>query len=421
MDYIPFVVIGVLVLLIGFFSGMEMAFISASRMAIELKKKQGKYSGKIWSSFLENPSRFMSASITLITFLLVIYGVYWTIAFNSIWKYWHIENPYLHLAVTTFIAASFVIFVMFIMRAIFRRNNNSILGSGFITFIAVAFYSLFTNFTNFFMRIGEWMLKYIFNVKISGKKEVFSKLDLEKYAQQLQMNVSEDSSQINNEIFENVLSLSETKIRECLIPRKEIIAININTPINEVINRFEETGLSKLVIFENNIDNIKGYIHHLDMFKRPAVISEVLIAIPLVPDSMNATDLIKKFSKEKKSVAWVVDEFGGTAGIITIEDLLEEIFGSINDEFDLKEELVDKQLSANEFIFSGRIELDYLEEKYQLVFRKAGDIETLSGYIINLHQSIPKQKDRIIIDDYQFDILNVSETRIEVVKLKILR
>ncbi len=421
MDYIPFVVIGVLVLLIGFFSGMEMAFISASRMAIELKKKQGKYSGRIWSSFLESPSRFMSASITLITFLLVIYGVYWTTALNSIWKYWHIENPYLHLAVTTFIAASFVIFILFIMRAVFRRKNNSILGSGFLTFIAVAFYSLFESISQFFRGIGEWMLKYIFNVKISGKKEVFSKLDLEKYVQQLQMNVSEDSSQLNNEIFENVLSLSETKIRECLIPRKEIIAIDINTSVNEVINRFEQTKLSKLVVFENNIDNIKGYIHHLDMFKRPNVISDVLIAIPLVPDSMNATDLIKKFSREKKSVAWVVDEFGGTAGIITIEDLLEEIFGSINDEFDVKDELGDKQISTNEFVFSGRLEIDYLEEKYHLVFRKSGDIETLSGYIINLHQSIPQQKDRIIIDDYQFDILTVSETRIEVVKLKILR
>lgn len=421
MDYIPFIVIGVLVLLIGFFSGMETAFFSASRMALELKKKQGKYSGKIWSSFLETPSRFMSSSITLITFLLVIYGIYWTTVFSSIWKYWHIENPYLHLAVTTFFATLLVIFVMFIMRAIFRRNNNSILGSGFFTFIAVAFYSLFENISRFFMEIGDWMLKYIFNVKISGKREVFSKLDLEKYVQQLKMNVSEDSSQVNNEIFENVLSLSETKIRECLVPRKEIIAIDINTTVDEIINRFEQTKLSKLVVYENNIDNIKGYIHHLDMFKRPREISEVLMAIPLVPDSMNATDLIKKFSKEKKSVAWVVDEFGGTAGIITIEDLLEEIFGSINDEFDVKDVLVDKQINTNEFIFSGRIELDFLKEKYQLAFRKAGDVETLSGYIINLHQSIPQQKDRIIIDDYQFDILNVSDTRIEVVKLKVLR
>ncbi|MBS1735186.1 MAG: HlyC/CorC family transporter [Bacteroidetes bacterium] len=421
MDYIPFIVIGVLVLLIGFFSGMETAFFSASRMALELKKKQGKYSGKIWSSFLETPSRFMSSSITLITFLLVIYGIYWTTVFSSIWKYWHIENPYLHLAVTTFFATLLVIFVMFIMRAIFRRNNNSIIGSGFFTFIAVAFYSLFENISRFFMEIGDWMLKYIFNVKISGKREVFSKLDLEKYVQQLKMNVSEDSSQVNNEIFENVLSLSETKIRECLVPRKEIIAIDINTTVDEIINRFEQTKLSKLVVYENNIDNIKGYIHHLDMFKRPREISEVLMAIPLVPDSMNATDLIKKFSKEKKSVAWVVDEFGGTAGIITIEDLLEEIFGSINDEFDVKDVLVDKQINTNEFIFSGRIELDFLKEKYQLAFRKAGDVETLSGYIINLHQSIPQQKDRIIIDDYQFDILNVSDTRIEVVKLKVLR
>lgn len=421
MDYIPFIVIGVLVLLIGFFSGMETAFFSASRMALELKKKQGKYSGKIWSSFLETPSRFMSSSITLITFLLVIYGIYWTTVFSSIWKYWHIENPYLHLAVTTFFATLLVIFVMFIMRAIFRRNNNSIIGSGFFTFIAVAFYSLFENISKFFMEIGNWMLKYIFNVKISGKREVFSKLDLEKYVQQLKMNVSEDSSQVNNEIFENVLSLSETKIRECLVPRKEIIAIDINTTVDEIINRFEQTKLSKLVVYENNIDNIKGYIHHLDMFKRPREISDVLMAIPLVPDSMNATDLIKKFSKEKKSVAWVVDEFGGTAGIITIEDLLEEIFGSINDEFDVKDELVDKQINTNEFIFSGRIELDFLKEKYQLAFRKAGDVETLSGYIINLHQSIPQQKDRIIIDDYQFDILNVSDTRIEVVKLKVLR
>lgn len=421
MDYIPFIVIGVLVLLIGFFSGMETAFFSASRMALELKKKQGKYSGKIWSSFLETPSRFMSSSITLITFLLVIYGIYWTTVFSSIWKYWHIENPYLHLAVTTFFATLLVIFVMFIMRAIFRRNNNSIIGSGFFTFIAVAFYSLFENISKFFMEIGNWMLKYIFNVKISGKREVFSKLDLEKYVQQLKMNVSEDSSQVNNEIFENVLSLSETKIRECLVPRKEIIAIDINTTVDEIINRFEQTKLSKLVVYENNIDNIKGYIHHLDMFKRPREISDVLMAIPLVPDSMNATDLIKKFSKEKKSVAWVVDEFGGTAGIITIEDLLEEIFGSINDEFDVKDVLVDKQINTNEFIFSGRIELDFLKEKYQLAFRKAGDVETLSGYIINLHQSIPQQKDRIIIDDYQFDILNVSDTRIEVVKLKVLR
>ena len=157
------------------------------------------------------------------------------------------------------------------------------------------------------------------------------------------------------------------------------------------------------------------------MFKNPETLQSVLLPIPVIPSSMKATDLIKKFTKERKSIAWVVDEFGGTAGIVTMEDLLEEIFGEINDEYDVQEEFVDKQIAPNEFLLSGRLELDYLEEKYKLEFRKNEDTETLSGYIINLHESIPRQRDRIIIDDYQFDILKVSETRIENVKLKILR
>jgi CBS domain containing-hemolysin-like protein len=157
------------------------------------------------------------------------------------------------------------------------------------------------------------------------------------------------------------------------------------------------------------------------MFKNPDNIRSILLPIPIIPDSMKATDLINKFTKERKSIAWVVDEFGGTAGIVTMEDLLEEIFGDIYDEYDVQEDFVDKQIGANEFLFSGRLELDYLAEKYKLTFRKTEETGTLSGYIINLHESIPRQRDRIIIDDYQFDILKVSETRIETVKLKVLR
>ena len=184
---------------------------------------------------------------------------------------------------------------------------------------------------------------------------------------------------------------------------------------------FIETKLSKLVVFENNIDNIQGYVHQLDMFKNPESLRSILLPIPAIPESMNATDLINKFTKERKSIAWVIDEFGGTAGIVTMEDLLEEIFGDIYDEYDVQEEFVDKQIAPNEYIFSGRLELDYLMDKYKLEFRKNEETETLSGYIINQHESIPRQRDRIIIDDYQFDILNVGETRIETVKLKVLR
>jgi putative hemolysin len=209
------------------------------------------------------------------------------------------------------------------------------------------------------------------------------------------------------------------KIRQCLVPRKEIIGINANSSIQEVKARFVETKLSKLLVFENNIDHIIGYVHQLDLFKKPANLRDILLPIPAVPESMSAADLITKFSKERKSIAWVVDEFGGTAGIITMENVLEELFGEIQDEYDT-EEFVEKQISENEYILSGRLELDYLEEKYGFKFPE-NESETLSGYIINYHETIPRQKERIFIEDYEFDIINVSDTRIEMVKMKKLK
>jgi putative hemolysin len=203
------------------------------------------------------------------------------------------------------------------------------------------------------------------------------------------------------------------------VPRTEIEAVEITDSIEEVKQKFIQTKLSKLVVYEESVDNIIGYIHQLDLFKRPSELRSILLSIPAVPESMSATDLINKFSKERKSIAWVVDEFGGTAGIITLEDVLEEIFGEIQDEYDT-EEFVEKQISDSEYIFSGRMELDYLNEKYNFEFPDS-ESETLSGYIINEHETIPKQKETIIIGDIQFDILNVSDTRIEMVKLKLLR
>lgn len=201
--------------------------------------------------------------------------------------------------------------------------------------------------------------------------------------------------------------------------QEEIEAVDIDTSLTEVKERFISTKLSKLVVYENNIDNILGYIHQLDMFKNPVDLRSILLPIPTIPESMNAADLISKFSKERKSIAWVIDEFGGTAGIVTMEDLLEEIFGDIKDEYDT-EDLVEKQISTDEYIFSGRLELDYIAEKYNLEFRVDDETGTLSGYIISQHEKIPKQRERIIIDAYEFDILNVSETRIETVKMKVL-
>jgi CBS domain containing-hemolysin-like protein len=228
-----------------------------------------------------------------------------------------------------------------------------------------------------------------------------------------------EQEDMNTNLFENALELPKTKIRQCLVPRKEIIAVDTNCSIEEIRQKFIETKLSKLVVYEGNIDNIVGYVHQLELFKNPKTIQEVMLPIPPVPESMSASDLINKFTKERKSIAWVVDEFGGTAGIVTMEDVLEEIFGEIHDEYD-SEEFVEKRISENEYIFSGRLELDYLSEKYDLPFPDE-ETETLSGYIINYHEKIPSQKERIIVDDYEFDILNVSDTRIEMVKLKVLK
>lgn len=421
MDWTTITAIVIAVLLIGFFSGIETAFISVSKLSIELKKKQRNYSGKIWSAFMEKPSRFVSTSLLIFNILLVIYALLWSNVLESVWKYWNITNEYIVLAAETLISAFILLFFEFIFKAFFRAKGASILASGFITFMVRSFYSLFERLAVYFVTIAEWILKYLFNVKLQSRIEVFSKIDLEHYVQQLKANENDENTELNNEIFENVLSLSEKKIRECLIPRKEIIAVEITCSLEEIKEKFIETKLSKLVVYEDNIDNIQGYVHQLEMFKNPVDLRSVLLPIPAIPASMSATDLINKFTKERKSIAWVIDEFGGTAGIVTMEDLLEQIFGDINDEYDVKEDLIDKQVSPNEYIFSGRLELDYIANKYKLEFRKNKDTETLSGYIISQHESIPREKDRIIIDDYQFDILNVKETRIETVKLKILR
>jgi CBS domain containing-hemolysin-like protein len=421
MNWLSIVPIMIALLLIGFFSGLEVVFNSANKLSIELRKKQGNYSGKTWSLFLESPARFIVTSLLITNILLVVYGLLASSELAEVWKYWSIENQFIILGAETIIATIILIFFESLFKSILRASGNTVTSSNFLSFCIKTFYSLFSGVARFFVNITEWLLKYLFNVKIQSKTQSFTKMDLDHYVQQLNMTDSDENLEMNNEIFENVLSLSETRIRECLIPRKEVIAVDINLTLEEIKGRFIETKLSKLVVYENNVDNVQGYVHQLDLFKNPETLRSILLPIPVIPESMNASDLIKKFTKERKSIAWVIDEFGGTAGIVTMEDLLEEIFGDIYDEYDVQEEFVDKQIASNEFLLSGRLELDYLAEKYKLNFRKNEESETLSGYIINLHESIPRERDRIIIDDYQFDVLKVSQTRIETVKLKVLR
>ena len=416
-------------LLIGFFAGIEIAFVSANKLSLELKKKQGTYSGKIWGNFAEHPARFIGTMLVVVNILLVIYGL---LIGELLYPLWHRLElrlvpslaKYVYLIKLLFetVASTLIILIVeFLSKALFRARNNSILSNGFITYIVQLFNSIFSSVASLFVSIAEWMLQYIFNVKINDKKEVFSKVDLEHYLQQNKMHNEEESSDINKELFENALSLGDVRLRECLVPRKEIIGVSEQSTVEEIKKLFIETRLSKLVIYNKNIDNITGYIHQLDLFKSPATIKEILLPIPTVPETMSATDLMTRFSKDRKTIACVIDEFGGTAGIVTMEDLLEEIFGEIKDEYDDVDDFVDKQLAENEYLFSGRMELDLITEKYGIEFPEDENAETLSGFIVQHNADIPKEKEQIIIGHYEFSILSMSNTRIETVKMKVLR
>jgi CBS domain containing-hemolysin-like protein len=367
---------------------------------------------------MEAPSRFLGTCLIGVNIFMVAYGLLFSeLMRTSLWNPLKLENDYVKLLFDTVLSALVVLIIgEFLPKAIFRARNDSFLN--FLAPVAKLFYNLFNPISSLFVNLSEGILKYLFNVRIKDK-EPFSKIDLEHFYQQTKEQDTA-SQELNTELFENALSLPSIKVRQCLVPRTEIEAVDINMSVENALKRFIETKLSKLVVYEGNIDNIQGYIHQLDLFKKPEGIRSIILPIPVVPETMSATDLMNRFTKERKSIAWVVDEFGGTAGIITMEDILEEIFGEIRDEYDT-EEFVEKEIAENEFIFSGRLELDRLNEKYHLDFPETESAETLSGYIINQHETIPQAKERIIIDKYEFDILSVSDTRIEMVKLKLLR
>ena len=419
------IAIGVAFVLVAYFAGIEVAFTSANRLNIELKKKQGTSSGILLSNLFDNPSRFIGTNVVGFSFFLVMVvllgSVFWNEVFN--WDKLDIsaKSFITPMRLLFEILVSWLVIILFaecIPKAIFKAKSDSLLSFSARVGLLGMFDQLFYWIAAAFVRLSIFILNVIFDMRIDKRKEPFSRSDLDHFFQQTS-EYNSDSTDMNTELFENALSLPKIKVRECLVPRKEIEAIELNATVEDARKKFISTRLSKLVVYVGNIDHIIGYIHQLDLFKQPDLIKEILLPISAIPESMSATDLINKLTKDRKSIAWVVDEFGGTAGIVTMEDLLEEIFGEIKDEYDI-EEFEEKMISEDEFILSGRLELDYLVEKYKLEFPE-NDSETLSGFIIHQHETIPRLKERIIIGNYEFEVLNVSDTRIEMVRLKILK
>ncbi|MEN9547924.1 MAG: hypothetical protein RIR12_515 [Bacteroidota bacterium] len=406
-------------LLMAFFAGIEMAYYSANRMGFEVKKKKGGAITALLTKFFDTPARFLGTTLVGFHIFLVLLIIKLSSVMEPFWRYvkerFNFEWGVIRIA-TEILIATFIVLVVagFIPRAHARANSNGWLTR--LSFITHFFYRIFSPIASILIDMSVWVLRYVFNIRIAKDKQPLTSSDLKNL---FVKKPADEQQDMHAQLMENAQELPKLKIRQCLVPRKEIIGIEQKASIDDLIQKMIDTKLSKLIVFDKDIDHIIGYVHQLDLLKKPGSVQEVLLPIPAVPESMTAADLISKFTKERKSIAWVVDEFGGTAGIITMEDVLEELFGEIEDEYDTAE-FVEKQLSETEYIFSGRLELDYLEENFGLRFQE-DESETLSGYIINFHEKIPRQKERIIIADYEFDILSVTDTRIETVKLKKLK
>lgn len=425
MSLIVIIAICIAFLSIAYFSGIEVAFTSANRLNVELKRTQGASGITFLSSLYDNPSRFIGTNIVGFNLFLVVGVLLGSAGWNIVIAAWGMEESINSLAfvrVIIEIVLSWLFVIIFcecIPKAIFRAKADSALSFAARSGMLALCDGIFHWVADLFTKLSIFILNVIFDMRIDKKKETFSRTDLEYFVQLNADQHSLEHQDLKTELIRNAVSLPKVKIRDCLVPRKEIVAVELNMPMDAVRNHFVDTKLSKLVVYEGNIDTIVGYIHQLDLFKNPSSVKEILLPIPAIPESMSVTDLINKFTRDRKSIAWVVDEFGGTAGIVTMEDLLEEIFGDIRDEYDT-EEFEEKKISDDEYILSGRLELDHLREKYGLQFPE-NDSETLSGFIIHQHETIPRLKERIIIGHYEFEVLNVSDTRIEMVRLKILK
>jgi CBS domain containing-hemolysin-like protein len=401
----------------AFFSGMEIAFFSSNKIAVELKGKENKRSGKIIAGFFRNKSNFIGATLIGNNISLVVFTNLMAIVLaDSILHF--TSNEFLVLLLETiFVTVIVLCFGEFIPKTLFRINPV-----GILTFFAIpfrAFSMLLSPLVFVTVRLAKAFMKYVLRIQYVESTPAFSKVDLQHFISQNNHDDVEDND-IDTDLFENALYLTHVKARECMVPRPEIQAVDVNSSVGELKNMFIETGLSRIIVYDGDIDNILGYVHHFELLSQPQKIKPILMKAPLVPETMLARDLSDLFKKERKSMAWVVDEYGGTAGIVTMEDVLEELFGEIQDEHD-EEEFMEKKESETTYLFSGRLEIDYLNDKYDLNLPEADDYETLAGYIVSQHESIPVRNDKIKLDDFEFDILAVSNTKIETVRLIALK
>ncbi len=400
----------------AFFSGMEIAYISANRLKVELDKKQRKFSSGIVSRLMSRPTGYISTMLIGNNIAIVVYSIFMVEILNPFISHWPVNTGIIMLVQTVISTLIILIFAEFLPKALFIKNPNI-----FLRLLAIPvyfFYIILYPVAQFSIGLSNLFLR-LFGIKPEKKQQQlsFTKIDIDYLVNEYSGSEdSEEEIQHELKIFQNALDFSKVKLRECMIPRTEIVALPIDTDIKMLKQTFIETGYSRILIYKDNIDNIIGYVHSSDMFKMPETLKDILLEISIVPETKSAKDLLAQLIKDHKSIAVVVDEFGGTAGVITVEDIIEEITGEIEDEYDITE-LTEKVISENEYIFSGRVEIDYLNEKYQLGIPESEDYETLAGFILTHHPNIPKSNEEIIVAPFTIRIIKVSQVKIDLVRL----
>ncbi len=402
----------------AFFSGMEIAFVSANRLKIELDKKQNPASSKIISLFIDNQGQYISTMLVGNNIALVIYGIFFASFAEKYIRMFIPSNDFVILLVQTILSTLLILVTAeFLPKTVFRQNANVLLKK--LAFPVMIFYVLFYPIAKISVNISNSFIRIISKNKKSGAKReiILKKIDLDNFLSDNDDSIDDEEEIVGEvKIFKKALDFSDIKIRECIVPRNEIVAENINAKISDLKNKFIETGFSKIFIYKENIDNIVGYVHTLAIFKQSKTIKAAMTELTVVPETMLANKLLNKLLKERKSVALVVDEFGGTSGIVTLEDIIEEIFGEIEDEHDASI-FTETQINDSEFIFSARIEIDYLNDKYKFDLPVSDEYETLAGFIFFLHEQMPEKNEIVETDKFTFEILEVDKPKIEKVKL----
>lgn len=416
-----FIIILITILLSAFFSGMEIAFVSANKLRLELDKQSEPFKSKLLKFVTNDAGKYIATMLVGNNIALVIYGIAFAALLEPVFQLYFQSESLILLMQTLVSTFVILVFAEFLPKTLFRIFPNTLLN---IFSVPLAlFYILFFPISRFTVGITNILLKGFLkkDVKANQQNPVFSRVDLDEFISETDAIGIEKKQNVETEVklFKNALDFSKVKLREIMVPRTEIEMLEINSSISELKQKFVETGYSRILFYRDNIDNIIGYVHSSVIFQNPDSIKPYIKKVLIVPESMPANKLFGTFIQEHKSIAIVVDEFGGTSGMVTSEDILEEIFGEIEDEHDVKD-IIEKKISDTEYVFSGRAEIDQLNEKYFFNLPETEEFETLAGFILYYHESIPKINSMIKIDKFQFKILKASNTKIELVKLTLL-